>query len=517
MATDPVSPRRLAVAACVAAACATFAGCAVGPEPVPPHGDVPAAWSPSARSAKDGALASRVVERPFDGRRWWTVFGDPVLDRLIDAGRAQNLDVEQAALRIAAARVRRDAAAGAAYPNVAESTLAGRSRMSENGVAQALAGSGAPAGGATGAPAAPTTATASSPSTFNLFQAGFDATWELDLFGKTRRNVQAAAFDVESAEAQRRDAQVSLSAEIARAYFALRSAERQRAIADADLATQERMQQLVASRNRAGLSPSSDVVAQRSEVAAARAQLQPLAQRIAESRNRLALLLALPPGGVDAWLTASARPLAALPPEVPIGLPGELLRRRPDIRRSEADLQAATARVGVATAALFPSIRFGVTGGLQSTEASSLLDWASRFALGGVQISLPVFDGGRIRSQVRLADTQAQIAALAYRQAVLSAFHDVDNAMAAYATEQRRAVDLQAQLDAAVRSRRLAESRYASGLAPYLDVLDADRRAHEAETGVAESSANASIDLVALFKALGGGWSDDETAASARP
>lgn len=499
--------RRVVVAGLSLAA--SLAACTVGPELKRPEVKAPESWSAAGTQAFDPGLASHVTPGPIDSRQWWLVFRDPVLDRLIARAAAENLDLQQTTLRIEQARAQREGVAGQRYPNVEGSGIAGRARMSENGIGKALAGSSS--SGSSGGGAA-TTQSSAPPSTTDLFQAGFDATWELDLFGKVRRSIQAADADVRSAEAARADALVSLEAEIARDYISLRGSERQRDIALADLATASRLQALVASRNRSGLAPSSDVAAQDAQVDAARSQLPSLEQSIGQSTNRLALLLSLPPGGVTATLGTAALP--ALPPEVPVGIAGDLLRRRPDIRQREADLESATARIGVARASLFPSIRLGLTGGLQSIEASSLFDWSSRFLLGGTQLSIPIFEGGRLQAQVRVADLQTQQAVLAYRQTVLSAFHDVDNALVAYAAEQRRLVSLQQQLDQARRSTALADARYRSGLAAFIDVLDATRKEHDAELSLSQSAVTASTNLVALFKALGGGW--DDTAVAAR-
>jgi multidrug efflux system outer membrane protein len=495
-----VTDRILVVAALIA-----LAGCTVGPEPRRPDVDAPEQWAatdrPDRRAAWSDDLPSRVVATNTDARRWWAIFGDPVLDGLVDDALKQNLDVQQAGLRIAEAREQRDATASAYYPNVEASGIAGRSRMSENGIGKALAGGGSSSGGAAGA-----SQQQSAPSVFNLFQAGFDATWEPDLWGKTTRGVQAANADIRAADDARHDAMVSMTAEIARAYLTLRGAERQREITRQDIATQEHLAELVGSRNAAGLAPSSDVASQQVQVSASRAQLPQLEQQIAINRNRLALLLAMPPGALDDRL--AERPLPALPPQVPIGLPGDLLRRRPDVRQREAQVESATARIGVARAQLFPSVRFGATGGLQSTDSSSLFDWASRFGIFGAQVSLPIFEGGKLHAQVRIADLRAQEAVLSYRQTVLTAFHDVDNALTTYAQDQHRAMDLDRQLHQAERSRDLATDRYRSGLGAFIDVLNAEHQSHLAAVDLAQSTATASTDLVALFKALGGGWDD---------
>ncbi len=453
-------------------------------------------------------LPSRVVAGPVDAGRWWTVFDDPTLDGLIETAKDQSLDVQQAGLRIAEARAQRDAAAGAYYPEVAGTAAAARLRSGQSGLGQLLGGASSggssSGGGSSGSSSGPTTLVT------NLFQVGFDATWEPDLFGRVRRNVEAADRQVLAAEAGRQDAMVSLAAEIARTYFTLRGAERQRDITRADIDAQQRLADLIGSRNQAGLVPSSDVATQQVQVSAARAKLPPIEQSIATNRNRLALLLAMPPGALDARLGEAALP--PLPPEVPVGLPGDLLRRRPDVRQREAEYEAATARIGVATAALYPSIRLGAVGSLSSNKTSTLFDWASRFGLVGAQLTVPIFQGGQLRAQVRVADLQAQEAVVTYRQTVLSAFHDVDNAMTTYAFEQRRTAALNKQFDDARHGRDLARDRYVSGLGAYIDVLNAEHQANQAELDLAQSSVTASTDLVALFKALGGGWDDGDAA-----
>jgi multidrug efflux system outer membrane protein len=191
-----------------------------------------------------------------------------------------------------------------------------------------------------------------------------------------------------------------------------------------------------------------------------------------------------------------------------VGLPGDLLRRRPDILKSEADLHAATAKVGQAKADLFPSITLGGIGGFQSVHADSLTDWASRFFIGGAQLSVPIFQGGKLKAQIRTADAQMKEAALNWRSTVLSAYHDADNALVAYADEQRHASALARQLVDARRSRDLMVSRYRSGFVSMIEVIDAERQVHQAEQQALQSNVTASTDLVALYKALGGDWSE---------
>lgn len=495
------------------------AACTVGPEMRQPEISVPPEWAAQGARAFDAGLPSHAVSRPLDSAAWWAAFADPTLDRLVQLAATQNLDVQTAVLRIEESRTQRDSVAGRRYPTVAGSVIAGRARLSENGGLQSLAGGGTSSGGGSGGGGGGSgsgsggSSSATPAPAFNLFQLGFDATWELDLFGGTRRSIEAAEANVRSAEEARHDALVSLTAEIAKNWFGLRGARQQREIALADIATQEELRRLVGSRNRAGLIASGDLVTQQVAVDAARAQLPPTEQSIAQFTNRIGLLLALPPGGA-AELLGEPAAMPPLPPEVPIGLPGDLLRRRPDIRQREADLAAATAQVGVATAQLFPRVTLGASAGLQSSRTSNLLEWSSRFLLGGAQVSIPIFQGGQVRAQVRVADLQAQRAVISYRQTVLNAFYEVDNALVSYATEQRRAESLRGQLQGAHRSRELALERYRNGLAAYFEVLDAERQAHQAALAVAESTVNASSDLAALYKALGGGWDDREQVAA---
>jgi NodT family efflux transporter outer membrane factor (OMF) lipoprotein len=509
---------RIGVVACMAAA--ALAGCkAVGPDFHAPQPDAPPSWDAgeAGRFAAAGASApaSVVSAQPAQAGRWWTVFGDPVLDDLVGDALAQNLDLQGAAVRIEAARAQEQSARGAAWPSVAGSVLAGRTRFSEHGLLSSLGGGGSSGGSSqgsapdgNGSPGGQGSDQSSGPSLVSgLYQVGFDATWELDLWGRVRRSIEAAGADRASAEEAARDARVSLVAEVVRTYVGLRSTERQIAIAQDNLAAQRRLDELVRSRHRAGFTPESDVAAQSAQVQGALAQLPPLLQEQAQARNRLALLLALPPGALhDRLDTGPATIALALPPEVPVGLPGDLLRRRPDIRRRAADLHAATARIGVAEARLFPSVTLGLFGGLQATRTADLADWGSRFFLGGAQLTLPIFQGGQLRAQVAVADAQARQAVLAYRSTVLAAFHDADDAWVAYAQEQQRTAALQGQWQEARRARELSEDRWRSGLTSYMEVLIADHNALMAQRELAQSSALAQTDLVALFKALGGGW-----------
>ncbi|HEY9029554.1 MAG TPA: efflux transporter outer membrane subunit [Burkholderiaceae bacterium] len=523
MDTDPARPRaaarlRVTPSRASALACAALlGGCVMGPDFERPRATAPASFDSLAHTHAD--VPSRAVAAPYDGARWWSVFRDPVLDSLVDDARRQNLDLQAAALRIEEARAQLGAAAAQGRPSVSGMGIGGRQRSSRNGFFSALSGGGQQpggsqggsggAGGAGGAGAAQQAA----PSPYSdLFQIGFDATWELDLWGKARRGVEAANAGVLSAEQARGSALLSLTAEIARSYLQLRGAQRQRAIVEADIADERELLKLTESRSRHGFAARADAVQQQAQLSSSEAQLPPIDQAIAQAMNGLALLLALPPGALTQRLGAAPQADAALPPELPVGLPGDLLRRRPDVLKAEADLHAATAKLGQARAQLFPSITLGASGGLQSVHADSLTDWASRFWLGGAQVSIPIFEGGKLKAQIRTSDVQMKEAALAWRGTVLSACHDADNALEAYADEQCHAAALARALADARRSDELMRSRHRSGFVSMIEVLDAQRRLHQAQQQALQSNVAASTDLVALYKALGGDWSEDAAA-----
>jgi NodT family efflux transporter outer membrane factor (OMF) lipoprotein len=509
------TPARVTPARAVALAAAMLTGgCVMGPDFTRPGTTPPSAWP--AIAAVPAEVPSKPIARAYDGRLWWSVFKDPILDGLVDEAVRQNLDLQTAALRIEEARAQRGSAAAAGRPSVSGMGLGGRQRSSENGLTSALSGGASQQGSSSGAGSGSGGSGAAAPPSpySDLFQVGFDATWELDLWGKARRGVEAADANIVSAEQARGNAMVSLTAEVARTYLSLRGAQRQRAIALADIEDQRALFRLADSRSRNGFASQADAVRQQAQLSSAEAQVAPIDQNVAQATNRLALLLALPPGALAGRLGPAPQADVALPPEVPVGLPGDLLRRRPDILKSEADLHAATAKVGQAKAQLFPSITLGGVGGFQSVHADSLTDWASRFWIGGAQVSIPIFEGGTLKAQIRTADAQMKEAALNWRSTVLSAYHDADNALVAYADEQRHASALARALADARRSDVLMRSRYRSGFVSMIDVLDAQRTVHQAEQQALQSNVTASTDLVALYKALGGDWTEDAAHAA---
>ncbi len=405
-------------------------------------------------------------------------------------------------LRIAEARAQRDIAASAGRPSLGVNASYQVNRLSESTPTGALFSQVGQFPGLGGV---------SIPNPYDQYQLGFDASWEIDLFGRARRSVEAAGADTEASVEDSRAVLVTTLAEVARTYVDLRGAQARRQVVAQNIATEKDLLDLAGQRRQAGLSSHIDVVRAAAEASAAEAQLPSLDQQITVDINALSKLVALQPGALRAELE-TAKPVPPTPPLVPIGLPADLARRRPDIREAEARLHAATARVGVAVGDLYPQLTLSAGGGYQSQSLSALTNWASRFLSAGPALELPIFEGGRLRATVRLQDAQAKEAALAYRAAVLSALHEVDDALAAYGADQARQASLSETVTRNDEAVDLARQRYASGVGAFIDVLDAERSRQQNALLLAGGTTAISTDLVAIYKALGGGWAMEPAA-----
>lgn len=517
------------------AACAVLAGCTVGPDFKPPQADAPANWhdlqAAGAASPASGASAASAASAPGahapsspvtsadPDPRWWRAFGDPLLDQLVERAAHDNLDVQAAVLRIAQARAQVRAAAAQGLPDVRATASYQREQLGlkgiveEQGIDQRIDRLGAPGspldrfGPGTGASVQQGARGAldALEAPVNLWQAGFDASWELDLFGRVRRSVEAAGAQTSAAIASRDDALLSLEAEVAQTYLQLRGAQAQRALADDLQRAQRELLDLTREQAAHGLASDLDVRSAEARLAQIHAQLPQFDQQIVLLRNGLAYLVGGAPGALDDWLDAP-RALPDVPPTVPVGLPSTLARRRPDIRRAEAELHAATADVGVAVAQFYPDISLTGQVGLRASHVRELAHWSHLFYSFGPAISLPIFSGGQLVSNLRLSQARQAEAALAYRQAVLLALRDVDNALAVYRTDQARAAALDDAVKAEQGALDLARDRYRKGLSPFLDVLDAERQWSEGRQQAEQGALQTTTDLVALYKALGGGW-----------
>jgi NodT family efflux transporter outer membrane factor (OMF) lipoprotein len=343
-----------------------------------------------------------------------------------------------------------------------------------------------------------------------VFEAGFDAGWELDVFGGVRRDVEAAVAQVQAAEEGRRDVLVTLLADVARNYAELRGAQCQIEILDATVRSQQDTLDLAKARFDAGLGTALDVERAEGLLEATRSrgpELQRLAKR---AIYRLDVLLGQEPGTLASTLE-TPRALPPQPPDLPDVLPSELLSRRPDLRRAERDVAAATARLGVARSELFP--RFSIAGnfGRRSQDAKDLGSSGSQFWFLVAGVRLPILSGGRIRANIQVQDARQEEAVRQYEKAVLIAVEDVENSLSSQMREQRRLEALRASVAANRRALDLATERYTGGLENFLSVLDAQRVVYGAEDGLAQSETNAMVSLIAVYKALGGGWALDGT------
>ena len=452
-------------------------GCAVGPNYHPPQTGAPAEWSsPLAGGETNGT--------PADAG-WWKTFSDPELNSLVARAAQSNLTLHAAAARVREARAARGVAAADFWPSADASAAYQNERLSANGFPEFPPGI-VPFGA-------------------EIYQAGFDATWELDVFGGTRRAVEAANAAIASSEFGERDVLVSLQGEVARNYIEARSFQKRLAIARQNIAAQQDVLDLTRDRYKAGLSGDLDVQQASALLATTRAELPPLETGFRQSAYRLGVLLGLPPGALVEELSGDA-PIPAAPPEVPAGLPSDLLRRRPDIRRAERDLAAANARIGVATADLFP--KFSLTGdvGLQSVGTSDWFTGGSRFWTAGPMVQWRIFDAGRIRANIRVQNARQEQALAGYEQSVLSAMEDVENALTAYAKEQTRHESLVAAAEASRQALDISQQLYQNGLADFLRVLDSQRSLYASQDALVQSDRDVALNLVALYKALGGGW-----------
>lgn len=482
----------------LAAALALLGGCAsVGPDFQKPTPTVPSQRPTSAPDlASDVPLGDQALPQ-----RWWTVFGDPMLDGLQARLLEGSLDLRNAALRFAQSRLQRSVVASQEGPHVDARAQATRQRQSEHGaesrLVQAIAG-------ATNRQAL--TELLAQP--FPLYQAGFDASWELDLWGRVRRSVESADAGVEAAAALLAQARLALSGELARAYFHLRLAQRQQALLDEQAAVARDALGLLEGQAAHGLIADDEVLAQRARVAELQALRPPLRAREAALLNQLTTLSGTLPGALNEALAPLPLPADHAAPALPdlaLGLPSELARRRPDLRAAEAQLHAATADIGIAVADLYPRIALGAGAGLQSIEAGRFGEWSARTWQLGPVLSLPLFDHGRRRATVELRKLQQQQAAVAYQQAVLRAWQEIDDALADYAAERQRHAQLQARLDERRRAWALARGRRANGLSSELPVLQARQAWLQSRADLAENEAGLSTALVAVFKAVGGG------------
>ena len=466
-----------------AAVLAMAAGCTVGPDYVPPETQAPAQWTEAATPGLigTGPEAGRQLER------WWTAFKDPTLDRLVERAVADNLDLKIAEQRLLEARAQRAEAAAGFYPTLDGSASAERQRYS-------TALKFPPFGGIA-----------------NTFQAGFDASWEIDIFGKTRRAVEAADASVQATVESRRDVLVSLLAELGQDYATLRSAQARLVIADRNIKADQDGLDLTRDKYKGGLGNELDVAQAQAQLETINAAVPQLQTAVAQQSHAIAVLLGQEPGALEAELATPAA-LPPAPPVLPAAVPSDVVRNRPDIRAAEREIAGANAQIGVAIAQMFPSFSitpsFGIAGGsLSHLLNDGALQWGAP-----ASISVPIFEGGKLEANVAQAKAVAEEDRLTYRKTVLTAFQEVEDALVAYGAERRR----HDRLIAAVAADRIAVDRatalYRSGLGNFLSVLDGERSLYSAEDAAAQSELTLTQQTIALYKALGAGWQVGEPA-----
>ncbi|OUM03935.1 RND transporter [Variovorax sp. JS1663] len=471
-----------------------LAGCAVGPDFKPSTPEAPAdfsAWHGGSTELLDAQVRS-TQGAPIG----WSAFADPVLDALMDKAKGANHDLQSATLRFTQSRVQRQQAEAQRGPQLNASAAASRQRQSEVGSGTRLIDALNPSNreqliGVLSEP-------------YNLYQAGFDASWELDLWGRVRRSIEAAEADVAASQALLAQVQLAVQSELARNYFELRTAQRQLGLARADIAASEETLSLVRARADGGLTTDLDVTRQAAQAAELRARVPQLLAQEARAINQITLLAGERPGALQAQLGVPADAPAGVLPDLSPGLPSEVALRRPDIRRAQAQLHAATAGIGVAVADLYPRITLGARLGFESVGSRDFGEWGSRQWSIGPSLQLPIFDGGRRRSTVTLRELQQQEAAVAYQQTVLKAWHEIDDALSAYAADRQRQLQLVEKERHSRDAWALARVRYEHGLTDFLVQLDAQRTLLQAQRDQVEGSGRLALDLVALTKALGG-------------
>jgi multidrug efflux system outer membrane protein len=467
----------------------SLCACVVGPNYRAPNPTLPAAF---------GEAAPGAGGQDADLSRWWRQLGDAKLDSLIDRALAQNLDVRTAASRLREAREQVVVARSGLFPTLSGSAVAAR-RDAQSG------SSGAPPSGATGAPPAAAASGLSLPKHLDVYSLGADASWMGDIFGGTRRGIESAEAQAHSAHWQARDAQVALASEVAKTYMTLRLAQARRAQADADVARITDLMSLVAARRQAGVVTELDVNQQRSALQARRAEIPQLDQQARAAIHALSVLLARPPMTLEAEL-APPRPLPAEPAALPVGLPSQLLERRPDIRAAERSLAAANAQIGVATAALYPKLDLLGLASVAGRDISGLLSRRNFSTIVAGDASWTLFDAGRGRAQVRARREEAAQAEIAYQKAWLTALKDVEDALVGYSADRERQTRLAADLKTSQDTAALADARYKAGLTPFIDVLQAQGSVTQANDQLLQAQAAVLGDAVALYTALGGGW-----------
>jgi len=464
--------RGLAFVTCV------LSGCAVGPNFHSPRPSVPASWV----GAKETSPLVATTDNSAELARWWRELRDPTLTSLVEDAMKANLSLAVAQANLRQARALKGIAVGGLWPSVT-----GAGTYQRQSGPQGPESSGAV------------------PSSGNLFQVGLDAAWELDIFGGIRRGVEAAEAGVQAAIENVRDVQVSIAAEVALDYVQLRGNQQEIVTANNNLVVQRHTLEITRKLHTVGFDSGLDMANAESTVATTEAQIPVYETAARQSIYALSVLLGRPPGELLQRLSPTQE-LPSLPDHIPAGLPSDLLRRRPDVRQAEAQLHGATAQIGVAIAQLFP--QFSLTGGVswQSTQFKSWFQGVSRSTTFGPGVNWPIFQGGATVSNIHAQEALRDEAYLTYQQTVLTALQDVENALIAFGEEHKHLQSLSSAVAADHKAVALSLTLFEEGQTDFLSVLTAERTLYTDDSALTQSRENLGSDLIALYKALGGGW-----------
>jgi NodT family efflux transporter outer membrane factor (OMF) lipoprotein len=455
-------------------------GCAVGPDFVAPQAQLPSQWREPAATPAPSAPVQESLNTS-----WWDSFGDPTLTALITEATAANVDIRIAYEHLRQSRAALGITKADGLPRVGAGASYQRGQNSEAGLADPSGRDGR--------------------SSFNLWQTGVDASWELDLWGRVRREVEQSGAQSQAALEAQRAVVLSIRAETARNYILLRGAQNQLAVLNKTLDNANHNLALTRLRQREGVATELDVSQADAQAAAIEAAVPPLVLRVDQLMNALALLLEQPPHALHERLAVAA-PIPGGPVRVPVGMPSELAERRPDIRRAQATLHAAVAAIGVAEGDFYPRITLSGNLGLQALQLRDLdTDNAGIFGVGPA-LRIPLFEGGRLRGRLRLRESQAQEAALLFQKTVLAAWHEVDNAMTAYQAQQLAHASLERASASARRALVNAQRQYAAGASDFVNVLSAQNAVLASDQARVSTQAAVSLALVDLYRSLGGGW-----------
>jgi outer membrane protein, multidrug efflux system len=449
-------------------------GCAmVGPDYGRPKSALPSQWSTSAGEGVAVGAADLMGLAT-----WWTKLDDPLLSSLIERSVAGNLDVRRAQAAVRRARALAGITRSGLYPTVD------------------AAGSFIARGAGKNADLDDTT---------DLYATAFDAAWEIDVFGGKRRSVEAAVADLEASEEDLRDVLVSLLSEVALNYIGARTYQARLGAAEANLASQEETYRLTEWRLQAGLSDELAEQQARYNLEHTKSQIPTLMTGLEGTVNRVSVLVGEPPGSVRKEME-TVYPVPAVPQEVAIGVPADVLRQRPDIRRAERQLAAETARVGATQAELYPRFTLSGSIGLEALSINRLFSLSNRVFNYGSAISWPLFDAGNIRNSIEAQSAVQERALISYEASILTALEDVENALVAYREERQRRASLAETSHAAWSAAQLAKHKYEAGLTDFTSVLDAQRSLYAYQDELAQSDGVIASNLVRLYKAFGGGW-----------